>query len=101
MTHVCTLYQIVYALTSFREWLVPDSRSHTPYKAGVCCQYREMTIAHRHRPQNERYSFSISTKMINIDNYFLIRYVNLTFNNEKFALNPVICEVRLISSNQK
>ena len=25
--HVCTLYQVVYALTSFREWSVPDSRS--------------------------------------------------------------------------
>ena len=28
--HVCTLYQIMYALTSFREWSVPDSGSpHT------------------------------------------------------------------------
>ena len=28
--HVCTLYQIMYALTSFKEWSVPDSGSrHT------------------------------------------------------------------------
>ena len=25
--HVCTLYQIMYSLTSFREWSVPDSGS--------------------------------------------------------------------------
>ena len=43
--HVCTLYQIIYALTSLREWSVPDSGS--PYKGGVCCLYRGMTIMHR------------------------------------------------------
>ena len=32
--------------------------------------------------------------MINIANYFLIRYVNLY---EKYVLKPVICEVRKFS----
>ena len=46
--HVCTLYQILYALTYFREWSVPDSGSwHTIEGRGVWW----MTIPHRHRLQ--------------------------------------------------
>ena len=46
---MCTLYQLMYALTFFIEWSVPDSGS--PYEAGVCCMYRGMPITHRHRLQ--------------------------------------------------
>ena len=44
-----------------------------------------------------RYNFSIKASMVNIDNYFLIRYVNLNFNNAKCLLKPVICEGRQLS----
>ena len=32
---MCTLYQIMYALTSFREWSVPDSGSPHNIRQGV------------------------------------------------------------------
>ena len=36
--HMCTLYQIMYALTSFREWSVPDSGSpHTIRQGCAAC----------------------------------------------------------------
>ena len=73
---MCIMYQILYALTSFREWWSGLILGHrTPYMAGVCCMYRGMPITHRRRRQIKD-SFSIKTKMINIDNYPLIRYVN-------------------------
>ena len=56
---MCTLYQVMYALTSFREWPVPDSESPHTYKAGMCCQYRGMTITHRNRLKNFLYIFVI------------------------------------------
>ena len=59
---MCTLYQIIYALTSFGQCLILGHRTH------VRCA--GMPITHRHRLQ-------IEDTVINIDNYLLIKYVNL------------------------
>ena len=69
---------------------------HTPYKAGMCCLYRGMAITYRHRLQI-KYTFFIKFKMINIDNWFLIRMSTYTFNKKKYVLKPVICEGRQLS----
>ena len=59
---MCILYQMMSALTSFREWSVHASGSpHLLYKAGL---YRGMTITHRHRLQNKDTVFLSSLKLL-------------------------------------
>ena len=74
---MCTLYQIMYKLTSFREWSVPDSGPLQTIKG------RDMLLVwgggdHYTQTQTKDkdvYSSSIKSKMINIDNCFKIWYV--------------------------